>query len=67
MERTTEAIVDFARQQAPHTEKVSPSSGDFERLFQMLDDLGPAPDEFMLNVCDPLLHAEDIFGPEESW
>jgi hypothetical protein len=33
----------------------------------MLDDLGPAPDEFMLNVCDPLLHAEDIFGPEESW
>jgi virulence-associated protein VagC len=40
--------------------------GDFDKLFQLLTELGPAPDEFMLNVCDPLLEAEDIFGPEEE-
>ena len=42
--------------------------GDFEKLFHMLDELGPAPEEFMLYLCDPLLGREtkDLFGDEDS-
>ena len=43
--------------------------GDFEKLFQMLDELGPAPENFMLFLCDPLLEREpqDLFGDEEDY
>ena len=43
-------------------------SGDFEKLFQMLDDLGPAPEDFMLFLCDPLLEREplDLFADEDD-
>ena len=42
--------------------------GDFETLFHMLDELGPAPEEFMLCLCDPLLEREarDLFGDEDD-
>ena len=44
------------------------STGDFERLFQMLDELGPAPEEFMIGVSDPLLEREieDLFGDDDD-
>ncbi len=43
-------------------------SGDFEKLFRMLDELGPAPENFMLFLCDPLLEREpqDLFGEEDD-
>ena len=44
------------------------STGDFERLFQMLDELGPAPEEFMIGVSDRLLEREieDLFGDDDD-
>ncbi len=43
-------------------------SGDFEKLFQMLDELGPAPEDFMLFLCDPILEREplDLFADEDD-
>ena len=60
--RRDEATGDVILSPLPH----SHDGGDFDRLFQLLADLGPAPDEFMLNVCDPLLERGDIFGLEED-
>ncbi len=41
--------------------------GDFEKLFQMLDEFGPAPENFMLFLCDPLLEREpqNLFGDDD--
>lgn len=37
-------------------------TGDHEHLFQLLEELGPAPDAFMLGVSDPWIGREDLFG-----
>lgn len=43
-------------------------TGDFERLFHLLDEFGPAPEEFMLFLADPILEreAQDLFGDEDD-
>jgi len=41
--------------------------GDHERLFQLLEQNGPAPADFMLGLSDPMLGRENIFeGEDES-
>ena len=40
--------------------------GDHERLFHLLDTEGPAPDDFMLFLSDPLLERENIFEDFEG-
>jgi hypothetical protein len=42
-----------------------PRSGDHERLFQLLEEAGPAPAEFMLHLSDPVIEHENIFGDED--
>ncbi len=61
MESTAQAILDHG-QQPPHPSHEAPAQGgDFEKLFQMLEELGPAPDDFMIWICDPPLTRENIF------
>jgi hypothetical protein len=52
--------------QVPEVLHMKRAGGDFEKLFELLAELGPASEQFMLNTCDPLLEAEDIFGTEED-
>ena len=46
----------------------SPSSrpGDHKRLFRLLEEVGPAPAEFMLHVSDPVMERENIFDDEDE-
>ncbi len=61
MESTTAAILDYGQQPIPQTPKPPTHGGDFEKLFQMLEELGPAPNDFMLWVDEPVLTRENIF------
>ena len=45
----------------PKTGEVILSRNDFERFFQLLDELGPAPPEFMEGIDDPVTTPEDVF------
>ena len=40
--------------------------GDHERLFQLLEQEGPAPADFMLGLSDPMLSRENIFEDEDE-
>ena len=40
---------------------LSRKPADFERFFQLLDELGPAPPEFMEGIDDPVTTPEDVF------
>ena len=48
------------------TQLPSPCQGDHERLFRLLEELGPAPEDFMLGLSDPLLTRENIFEDEDE-
>jgi hypothetical protein len=48
----------------PHLTEMPKAVGDFEQLFQMLEELGPAPNDFMLGLSDPMLETENIFEVE---
>ena len=48
------------------TQSTAPRQGDHERLFQLLEKDGPAPDEFMLYLSDPVLERENIFEDEDE-
>jgi hypothetical protein len=45
---------------------VTPHGGDHERLFRLLEEVGPAPAEFMLNVSDPFIERELILDDEDE-
>ena len=40
--------------------------GDHERLFQLLEQDGPAPADFMLGLSDPMIGRENIFEDEDD-
>jgi hypothetical protein len=40
--------------------------GDHERLFQLLEQDGPAPADFMLGLSDPVIGRENIFEDEDD-
>ena len=48
------------------TQPTASRQGDHERLFRLLEAEGPAPDEFMLYLSDPVLERENIFEDEDD-
>jgi hypothetical protein len=61
MESTAAVILDCVQQPIPSSQEPPTRGGDFEKLFQMLEDLGPAPKDFMLWIDEPVLTRENIF------
>ena len=49
-----------------HTPPAPARRGDHERLFQLLEEVGPAPEEFMLYLSDPVLERENVFEDEDD-
>jgi len=51
---------------SPLLQPTSEGLGDHERLFLLLKEVGPAPEEFMLYLSDPMLERENIFEDFED-
>jgi hypothetical protein len=61
MQETTDIALN---ETIPPLAEMPKAEGDFEHLFQMLEELGPAPNDFMLGLSDPMLETENIFELE---
>ena len=61
MESTPGAVLDHGQQPIHQSPQPPAQGGDFEKLFQMLEELGPAPKDFMIWVDEPILSRENIF------